>query len=93
MTYARNVSRLNKLQRHSDRESIWGCLKGGGDLRPSSIDALLVWDADKGAEILSQVVQGSWWEWSSGSSLVFWRWDGRNQKCAARDGKEIFVSG
>ena len=60
---------------------------------PSSSTDDLVQDADKGAQILSQVCQGSWWEWSSGSSLFFWRWNGRNQRRAARDGMEIFVSG
>ena len=68
--------------------------KGEGESRhPSSTTDDLVQDADKGAQILSQVCQGSWWEWSSGSSLFFWRWNGRNQRRAARDGMEIFVSG
>ena len=53
----------------------------------------LIRDADKGAHILAQVVYGSWWEWSTGSSPFFWRWNGTEQQSSTRDGIEIFVSG
>ena len=58
----------------------------------ASSSQLLV-DADKGAEVLSQALRSSWWEWSSGSTLFFWRWNGDDQQKEARDGMEIFVSG
>ena len=48
-------------------------------------------DLVKGRAVLSQVLQSSWWEWSFGSSLYFWRWNGSNQKRAARDGMRSFV--
>ena len=53
----------------------------------------LLLDADRGAEILSQALRSSWWEWNSGSSLFFWRWNGEVQQKDARDGMEIYVSG
>ena len=34
----------------------------------------------------------SWWEWKNGSSLVFWRWSGREQQLSARDRMAIFVA-
>ena len=60
---------------------------------PVNRTAELIREADKGALILAQVVRGSWWEWSSGSTPFFWRWNGKEQRHAAREGMEIFVSG
>ena len=51
----------------------------------------LVRDLEKGRAILSQVLKSSWWEWSFGSSLFFWRWNGREQQRAARDGMRSFI--
>ena len=48
-------------------------------------------DLVKGRAVLSQVLQSSWWEWSFGSSLYFWRWNGSDQQRAARDGMRSFV--
>ena len=46
----------------------------------------------KGSVVLSQAMQTNWWEWTKGSSLFFWRWNGHSQIRAARDGMEIFVA-
>ena len=53
----------------------------------------LICDLVKGLPILGQVLLSSWWEWTQGSSLLFWRWNGPAQISAARDGIPIFVSG
>ena len=51
----------------------------------------LLLDVSKGRLVLEQVLQSKWWEWSHGSALFFWRWNGREQITAARDGMRIFV--
>ncbi len=48
-------------------------------------------DVTLGRAVLSQVLSGTWWDWSKGSSLIFWRWNGPDQVRAARDGMSIFV--
>jgi hypothetical protein len=48
-------------------------------------------DVSKGVAVLVQTLESTWWEWSRGSSLFFWRWNGTEQVRAARDGMEIFV--
>jgi hypothetical protein len=49
-------------------------------------------DGNAGAEALSKGLNATWWEWSRGSALFFWRWE-LSQQPAARDGMEIFVRG
>jgi hypothetical protein len=53
----------------------------------------LVKDIQLGLPILGQVIQSSWWEWSSGSSLLFWRWNGTEQIKASRDGMKVYIKG
>ena len=53
--------------------------------------AELVRDVTLGRAVLAQVLAGTWWDWTNGSSLIFWRWNGRAQIKAARDGMDIFV--
>ena len=48
-------------------------------------------DAVKGLRVLGQVLRSTWWEWTSGSAPLFWRWNGDEQMTAARDGMHIFV--
>ncbi len=50
-------------------------------------------DLTRGLQILGQVLQCTWWKWTSGSSLFFWRWNGYEQIRESRDGLKIFVSG
>ena len=52
----------------------------------------LLADTKCGFRILKQVAESSWWEWTGGSSLFFWRWNGMEQIRAARDGIPIFVA-
>ena len=68
----------------------WGQTNASTDLIQASTD--LIQDLSKGLKVLGQVLQSTWWEWSHGSSLFFWRWNGRSQIQAARDGMQIFVS-
>ncbi len=48
-------------------------------------------DVIKGRLVLQQVLQSKWWEWSYGSALLFWRWNGVEQIVAARDGMRMYV--
>jgi hypothetical protein len=59
----------------------------------SSGQSGLVRDAEAGKIALHQVLASGWWDWTNGSSLLFWRWDFDTQRSAARDGMEIFVQG
>jgi hypothetical protein len=34
----------------------------------------LVKDAEVGHDILRKAVQSDWWNWSGGSTLIYWRW-------------------
>ena len=49
-------------------------------------------DVTCGIQVLHQAMQSDWWEWSGGSSLVFWRWNGESQIKSGRDGLRLFVS-
>ena len=53
--------------------------------------ANLLLDVTKGLVVLGQILKSTWWEWTSGSAPVFWRWNGLEQILAARDGMSIFV--
>ena len=51
----------------------------------------LVKDMRCGLRVLGQVLGSTWWDWTSGSAPIFWRWNGLEHKQAARDGMRIFV--
>jgi hypothetical protein len=51
----------------------------------------LVKDVTLGRAVLRQVLAAAWWDRSGGSSLIFWRWNGKEQIQAARDGMRVFV--
>lgn len=67
-------------------------IKGGVREVSSGVVHELVRDVSCGLAVLSQVMKSTWWDWASGSSLFFWRWNGAAQIWAARDGIRIFVS-
>jgi hypothetical protein len=50
-------------------------------------------DADAGCQVLNRYFGAEWWDWSAGSSLAFWRWNGNEQISDARDGMRMFVKG
>lgn len=56
------------------------------------VDSELLIDGTKACAVLAQILECSWWEWSRGSALCFWRWNGPEQVRAARDGMEVFVA-
>lgn len=67
---------------------------GKSDVCPPPVDSHeLVKDLTRGLCILGQVLHCTWWEWTSGSSLFFWRWNGEEQIREARNGLKIFVCG
>ena len=60
--------------------------------RKPVLDSELLQDMTCGFRILRQVSGSGWWEWTGGSSLFFWRWNGCEQIKMARDGIPISVS-
>lgn len=83
-------------RRRTTSVSVLHPLSAGGGLvlvGGNEIDKLdeLEKDVTKGCLILAQVLRSEWWEWSFGSALFFWRWNGDEQRRAARDGMRIFV--
>ena len=73
---------------------------GVGPIKASMVNSIdareiaeLKRDVLKGRLVLRQVLQSKWWEWSHGSALFFWRWNGSEQISAARDGMRIYVQG
>jgi hypothetical protein len=73
------------------RESDLLSLEGKG-IRDEEKCLKLLEDGDLGSLALSKGLNASWWEWSQGSALFFWRWR-VSQRKAAQDGMEIFVRG
>ena len=47
-------------------------------------------DLKVGFEGLTRLAKSSWWEWSEGSTLLFWRWPIEIRE-AARDGLPLFI--
>ena len=43
--------------------------------------------------VVGQDAISTWWEWSNGSLLIFWRWSTLEQRRAARDGMPVFFTG
>ncbi|KAI2491134.1 hypothetical protein MHU86_23420 [Fragilaria crotonensis] len=66
--------------------------KGDRRILSSMEKAALLQDARCGFRILNQVLSSTWWDWTCGSSLFFWRWNGAEQIRAARDGIPVFVA-
>ena len=49
-------------------------------------------DVVQGFRVVGQNAVSTWWEWTNGSSLIFWRWSSLEQRRAARDGMPVFVA-
>jgi hypothetical protein len=60
-------------------------------LPPASPATELLRDANAGASILHKACESGWWEWSQGSTLIFWHWPAGEQRRAARDGMEAYL--
>ena len=61
-------------------------------LPPETSKRDLVRDVVQGFRVIGQNAASTWWEWSNGSSLIFWRWSTLEQRQAARDGMPVFVT-
>jgi hypothetical protein len=48
----------------------------------------LLRDANAGQSVLYKMCNCSWWDWTKGSTLLFWRWPAGEQRRAARDGMD-----
>jgi hypothetical protein len=55
--------------------------------------AELAKDAEVGQDIISKATQADWWNWSGGSTLIFWRWPRGFQRSCARDGMPAWIQG
>lgn len=84
-----NLLRIRRNASSSKRPS--RRYKGGGGLIKD--DEGLLKDANGGTKALNHLFRSSWWEWTHGSALLFWRWCSRRQIEWARDGMPIYVSG
>jgi len=58
----------------------------------SSKSIEVIRDYNSGIDAIHRATSGSFWEWTHGSTLFFWRWPEEYRK-AIRDGLEVFVSG
>jgi hypothetical protein len=56
-------------------------------------DLELLKDSDVGEDILLKAVGSDWWNWASGSTLIFWRWPKGFQRKCARDGMPAWIQG
>ncbi len=63
-----------------------------GNKRKRRDDTELWKDFTVGQDALWRATNSSFWEWSEGSTLFFWRWQGEYQE-AVRDGLRAFVVG
>ncbi len=50
----------------------------------------LVRDMEAGSDAITRAVSSTWWDWSSGSTLLFWRWP-KTQQREIRDGLKAWV--
>ena len=57
---------------------------------PILLATKLLRDANVGASVLTKVCHTTWWEWSRGSTLIFWRWPAGEQQRKARDRMEAY---
>jgi hypothetical protein len=46
-----------------------------------------------GTALLKQWAENTWWQWTKGSTLIFWRWPNGMQREAARDGMAPYILG
>jgi hypothetical protein len=51
----------------------------------------LLRDSTTGISVLSKICNSSWWDWSRGSTLAFWRWPKGEQRRASRDGMDPYI--
>ena len=54
--------------------------------------ASLLKDVEVGTEAIGRICNCSWWNWSTGSTLLFWRWPA-DIRMQARDGVTVFIQG
>ena len=48
-------------------------------------------DATVGSQVLSQLAQADWWNYTEGSTLIYWRWPRGFQRSCARDGMPPWI--
>jgi hypothetical protein len=66
----------------------------GGGLKGSEKEEWnLKRDAAVGIDVLHKFASADWWNWTAGSTLIFWRWPAGFQRECARDGMPPWVLG
>lgn len=51
----------------------------------------LMLDAEAGIRVIRGIAGSSFWNWSAGSTLIFWRWGSLSMQKMARDGMESYI--
>jgi hypothetical protein len=51
----------------------------------------LLADTTAGIDVLNKFSHATWWKWTGGSTLVFWRWPAGMQQKPARDGMQAWI--
>jgi hypothetical protein len=51
----------------------------------------LLRDTNAGSSVLHKICNSSWWDWSQGSTLIFWQWPAGEQRRAAGNGMEAYL--
>jgi hypothetical protein len=77
-TWAATLGASRRCLTSVNNGDISSCLQGG--ISGSGV-VRLVQDADRGCDVVTRFTDATWWEWTRGSALVFWRW-GDNTRLA-----------
>ena len=89
-----------KRQQRGEKEDRKGRKRAREGKQPTPIETQrraelreLVLDAEAGSDVLLKLCDASWWEWTGGSTLIFWRWPQGMQRQSARNGMTAWIQG
>jgi hypothetical protein len=92
------IGKQVKQKREGDGHAMEQATTGANSQRtPSSLSphlspaVNLLRDANAGQSVLHKMCNCSWWEWTKGSTLVFWQWPAGDQQRAARDRMDPYL--
>ena len=86
------LSLLRKQQVHDRVPLARKRTRGVEEAVSKYMDGELLRDAEVGCDVLSRFADSSWWQWTRGSTLIFWRWAEGDLRGYARDGMEVYVT-
>jgi hypothetical protein len=53
----------------------------------------LLQDGEVGEDAIGKASKSSWWSWDQGLTLFFWCWPAGEQRKAAQDGMDAYITG